>query len=371
MSFVPFDLERWQSTWEKRVRYNLAESGVHAFSVDEFLALTDTPPSALLDVRLAYDQSDGTPALRRAIASTYPGVTEDQITVTVGSAEANFILCWALIEPGDHVVVITPAYMQIPGLARNFGATVTEVPLRSDAGWRLDVTRLADAVRPNTKLVVVTNPNNPTGRMLSDQERDAILAQVTAVGAWILADEVYQGAERQDPETATFWGAGDRILVVNGLSKAYGLPGLRIGWIVSSPEFKQDILLRHDYTVIGPTPTSDLLATLALRHRRAVLRRTRDIVSRNYATLATWLESFDDRFSWHAPDAGAIALARYRSDRPSIDLVEQVRADCDVLLAPGAHFGVDHAIRFGFGNEATDLDAALGTLAPVLGGLLD
>ena len=371
MSFVPFDLERWQSTWEKRVRFNLAESGVHAFSVDQLLALTDTSPSALLDIRLAYNQSDGTPELRRAIASTYSGVTEDQITVTVGSAEANFILCWALIEPGDHVVVVTPAYMQIPGLARNFGATVTEVPLRPDAGWQLDMTRLREAVRPDTKVVVITNPNNPTGYTFSDDERDAILTLSTEAGAWILADEVYQGAERQGPETVTFWGASDRVLVVNGLSKAYGLPGLRIGWIVSSPEFKQDILLRHDYTVIGPTPPSDLLATLALRHRSAVLRRTRDIVTRNYATLTTWLESFDDRFSWRAPDAGAIALARYRSDRPSIELVEQVRADCDVLLAPGAHFGVDRAIRFGFGTAGTELDAALGTLAPVLRKLLD
>ncbi len=371
MSFIPFDLERWQSTWEKRVRYNLAESGVHAFSVAEFLALTDASSSDLLAVRLAYNQSDGTPELRRAIASAYSGITENQVTVTVGSAEANFILCWALLEPGDHVVVITPAYMQIPGLARNFGAMVTEVPLDPDRGWRLDVAQLAEAVRPGTKLVVVTNPNNPTGRTLSGEEREAILARANEVGAWILADEVYQGAEREGPQTSTFWGASDRVLVVNGLSKAYGLPGLRIGWIVSAEEFKQEILLRHDYTVIGPTPPSDLLATLALRHRAAVLRRTRDIVTRNYAILAAWLDSFDGLFAWHAPDAGAIALAQYQSTRPSIQLVERVRADCDVLLAPGAHFGLEGTIRFGFGNKATELDEALGTIAPALRRLLD
>jgi aspartate/methionine/tyrosine aminotransferase len=370
MSFVPFDLERWQSTWEKRVRFNLAESGVHAFSVAEFLELTGTAPSDLLDTYLGYNQSDGTPELRRAIATLYPGASGDHVTVTVGSAEANFVLCWALIEPGDHVVVIAPTYMQIPGLVENFGGTVTAVPLRPEAGWRLDPAELARAVRPDTKLVVVTNPNNPTGRVLSAAERDAISNSVSAAGAWLLADEVYQGAERESAETTTFWGTGERVLVVNGLSKAYGLPGLRIGWIVSSAEFKQDILLRHDYTVIGPTPPSDRLATLALHHRSAVLQRTREIIRRNYPVLEGWLGAFGDRFTWLGPDSGAITLARYHGGPGSVSVVERTREACDVLLAPGAHFGFQRAIRFGFGNPRTELEMALGTLEPTLRTLL-
>jgi aspartate/methionine/tyrosine aminotransferase len=370
MTFVPFDLERWQSTWEKRVRFNLAESGVHAFSVAEFLDITGTAATELLDIRLGYNQSDGSPALRRAIARLYPGTSDEQITVTVGSAEANFVLCWALIEPGDHVVVISPTYMQIPGLARNFGASVTAVPLRPEADWRLDPADLDRAVRPGTKLIVVTNPNNPTGRILSPPERDAIVASADAVGAWLLADEVYQGAERESGETASFWGAGDRVFVVNGLSKAYGLPGLRIGWIVSSAEFKHDILLRHDYTVIGPTPPSDRLAILALRHRGAVLSRTRGIIRSNYPMLAQWLGGFGDRMTWEAPDSGAITLARYRAGPDSVSLVQRVRATCDVLLAPGAHFGTEDAIRFGFGNAGAELEAALARLEPTLQELL-
>jgi aspartate/methionine/tyrosine aminotransferase len=370
MAFVPFDLERWQSTWEKRVRFNLAESGVHAFSVAEFLDLTGAAAAEVLDIHLGYNQSDGSPALRRAIASLYPGTSDDHITATVGSAEANFVLCWALIEPGDHVVVISPTYMQIPGLARNFGASVTTVPLRPEDDWRLDQAELERAVRSGTKLIVVTNPNNPTGRVLSPTEREAIVASADTVGAWLLADEVYQGAEREAVETASFWGAGDRVLVVNGLSKAYGLPGLRIGWIVSSAEFKQDILLRHDYTVIGPTPLSDRLATLAVQHRGAILRRTREIIRGNYPVLAEWLGAFGDRVRWQAPDSGAIALARYRGGPDSVTLVRHVRATCDVLLAPGAHFGIEGAIRFGFGNLGAELEAALTILEPTLRELL-
>ena len=370
MAFVPFDLERWQSTWEKRVRFNLAESGVHAFTVAEFLDLTGAAAAEVLDIHLGYNQSDGSSGLRRAIASLYPGTSDEHVTVTVGSAEANFALCWTLIEPGDHVVVITPTYMQIPGLARNFGASVTAVPLRQEAGWRLDPAELERAVRPGTKLVVVTNPNNPTGRVLSLGEREAIVTSAASVGAWLLADEVYQGAEREAAETRSFWGAGDRVLVVNGLSKAYGLPGLRIGWIVSSAEFKHDILLRHDYTVIGPTPTSDRLATLAVQHRDAVLRRTHKIIGGNYPVLAEWLDGFGDRVTWQAPDSGAIALARYRGGPDSVTLVEQVRSANDVLLAPGAHFGIEGAIRFGFGNAEAELEAALAVLEPTLRELL-
>jgi aspartate/methionine/tyrosine aminotransferase len=366
MSFVPFELERWQSTWEKRVRFNIAESGVHALSVGELLELTGTDPRALADVRLSYNQSDGSEDLRAAIAGTYPDVGPEQVTVTVGSAEANFIACWTLIEPGDHVAVVTPTYMQIPGLVRNFGASVAELPLRRELGWRLDLTRLEAAIPTGTRAVIVTNPNNPTGAVLSDEEREAIVARTEAVGAWLVSDEVYQGAEFAGPPTRTCWSDGGKTIVVNGLSKAYGLPGLRIGWLVSPPAFKERVSRRHDYTVIGPSPASDLLATIALRHRDAILARTRRILTENYPVIDAWLRGFGTRFEWHPPSCGAITLARYEHAMRSAELAERVRAECSVLLAPGAHFGMEHTIRFGFGNDRTELEAALATLGPVL-----
>ena len=366
MSFVPFELERWQSTWEKRVRFNLAESGVHALSVGELLALTGADPRTIGEVRLSYNQSDGSEELRTAIAATYRNVAPEQVTVTVGSAEANFIACWAVIEPGDHVAVVTPTYMQIPGLVRNFGATVSDIPLRRERGWSLDLDRMHEAIRPGTRAVIVTNPNNPTGAALSDADRRAIVARTDDVGAWLLADEVYQGAEIEGPLTPSFWSEDRRTIVVNGLSKAYGLPGLRIGWIVSSPAFKERIMRRHDYTVIGPSPASDWLATLTLRRREAVLARTRRILAENYPVLDTWLRGFGTLFEWRRPSCGAITLARYDRPIPSAGLAERVRADSSVLLAPGAHFGEEHAIRFGFGNEHAELEAALATLDPVL-----
>lgn len=359
MTFVTFDLERWQSTWENLVRFNLSESGVHPLSIGELLELSGASVDDLAQLRMVYDQSDGTVELRQAIATLYSGASPDQITVTVGSSEANFVSCWTLIEPGDHVVVVTPTYMQTFGLATNFGANVTSLPLHPEVGWQLDAHEVTRAVEARTKLVVVTNPNNPTGRPLSSESRAVLLHAVRNVGAWLLADEVYQGAERDGTETPSFWGEYDRLLVVNGLSKAYGLPGLRIGWIVGPPDFKDMVVRRHDYTVIGPSPASDWLARQALSARSKILGRTRGILNANWPILEKWLASFDGLFDWTEPAVGAICLARYKPDVSALDLVEQIRKRQDILLVPGDHFGMQQHLRFGYGNEQKELTQAL------------
>ncbi len=370
MTFYSFELERWQSTWENRVRYNLSESGVHPLSIGELFELTGGDPAELGALRLVYNQSDGSDALRGAISGLYSGATEDNVTVTVGSAEANFIVCWTLIEPGDHVVVLTPVYMQTPGLARNFGAAVTELPLHFERGWDPDPEEVAAAITPGTKLVVVTNPNNPTGHVLSDEARAVIVERAAAAGAWILVDEVYQGAELNGVETPSFWGGYDKTIIVNGLSKAYGLPGLRIGWIVSSTEFKQAVVRRHDYTVIGPSPVSDYLATRALGVRDQILARTRGILNDNFPLLESFLQGFGTLFEWHKPDCGAICMTRYRHSMNSLDLVERVRAEQDILMVPGEHFGLPFHLRMSYGNEREELEAAYKEVKQAFGRVL-
>lgn len=362
MPFHSFELERWQSTWENRVRFNLSESGVHPLSIAELLELAGVDADPLLAHRMVYNQSDGTDQLRQAIAGLYPGASPDQITVTVGSSEANFVSCWTTIEPGDRVVVVTPTYMQSYGLAQNFGADVVALPLDPKAGWELNPEQVRRAVTPGTKLVVVTDPNNPTGHVLSEASRATLLEAVRDAGAWLLADEVYQGAELQGRTTSSLWGRYDRLLAVNGLSKAYGLPGLRIGWIVGPAEFKDRVARRHDYTVIGPAAASDYLAQLALGARDKILARTRGILNENWPVIAAWLEGFDGLFDWTVPECGAICLARYAPHRSSLDLVECIRRDDSILLVPGEHFGLDRHLRLGFGNERAELETALETL---------
>lgn len=361
MPFVPFELERWQSTWENRVRFNLSESGVHPLTIQELLGLAGASTLPLLEVRLGYSQSNGTDLLRERIAALYPGAAPDQVLVTTGSSEANFVTCWRLLEPGDKVAVMMPNYLQTWGLAQNFGAQVRPLSLHEKEGWEPYAEEIRTAIAPGTKLVVVTNPHNPTGHVLSDEARKVILGRAAEVGAWILADEVYQGAERDGKTTPSFWGSYERVIVVNGLSKAYGLPGLRIGWIVAPAGFTQETWARHDYTTIGPSGATDHLAAVALdpRVRDKLIERTRRILNANYPIMEAWLKSFGDVFTWVPPHAGAICWARVRAALQAPDIVEKLRAQHGVLLVPGEHFGTPGFLRFGYGGELSHFQQAL------------
>ena len=295
-------------------------------------------------------------------AALYPGASPDQVLVTTGSSEANFVTCWRLIEPGDRVAVMMPNYMQTAGLTQNFGAQVRPFQLQEKTGWEPYAEEIRTAIAPGTKLVVVTNPHNPTGHVLGDVARKVILERAAEVGAWILADEVYSGAERNGKTTPSFWTSGyDKLVIVNGLSKAYGLPGLRIGWIVSQPAFTPEVWARHDYTTIGPSGASDHLAAVALEPhvRDKLIERTRRILHANYPVMEAWLKKFGDTFSWNPPQAGAICWARYRGGMPAQEIVEKLRAQHSVLLCPGDHFGTPGFLRFGYGGELSHFQEAL------------
>ncbi len=365
MSFQPFEMERWQSTWENRVRFNLSESGVHPLTAAELLRLAGTDAGDVLGRPLGYPQSNGTEPLRAAIAALYPGATVDHVLVTSGSAEANFANCWRLLAPGDEVAIVLPTYMQTWGLAKNFGAEVRPIRLREELGWQPDPAEIDAAITGRTKLVVVTNPNNPTGAVMAPELMDRLASRAGAVGAWLLADEVYQGSERAGTITSSFWGRAEKVVVVNGLSKAYGLPGLRIGWAVAGPEHCESLWSRKDYTTIGPTVMSDALATLALRPtvRSRIFERTRGIIRANWTIVDEWLRSLGGEFTWRAPDAGAIVWARYANPAGSSRLAEDLRARHDVLIVPGDQFGMDRYVRLGFGPPADELREALERVA--------
>lgn len=366
MKIQPFEMERMQSEWENRVAHNLSESGVHPMSVEEFLSPAEC--SELLRRRLVYVQSNGTDELRAAIASLYPGAAVENVVVTNGSAEANFICAWRTIEPGDEVVMILPNYGQLLGLFGGFGAKVVPLPLHEELGWGLDHDELRRAVNAKTKMIVVCNPNNPTGAILSDADRRAIVAAAGSVGAWILADEVYRGAEREGPETPSFWGSYDRVLATCGLSKAYGLPGLRIGWIVAPSNSTYELWGRKDYTSISPGALSDFLAQKALvpATRARILERTRGILRANYAVLEGWTGKRRGAFRMVAPKAGAIAYVRYPWKVNSTDLVLRLRDQQSVLIVPGDHFGMDGFLRIGYGNEPHDLTGGLTRIDAIL-----
>ncbi|MDX1579193.1 MAG: aminotransferase class I/II-fold pyridoxal phosphate-dependent enzyme [Gemmatimonadota bacterium] len=218
MRIPPFAMERWQSTFEHRVDYNLSESGVHPMTLAELLGLIELDPA---DVWLEYGQSDGSDELKERVAALY-GARPANVVATTGGAEANYVVLWSLVSPGDRVVALEPTYGQTPGLAVGLGADLISFPLEEARGWQPAPGAAADAIGPDTRLVVVTNPNNPTGAVLSEEAMDEIVEAAEAAGAWILADEVYAGAEIEPgaPETPSFWGRTERVIVTGSLSKA-------------------------------------------------------------------------------------------------------------------------------------------------------
>jgi aspartate/methionine/tyrosine aminotransferase len=360
MRFEPFRMERWQSTYEHRVRYNLSESGVHPLTVGELIELVGHDID-LDGVLLGYGQSNGSDELRGHIASLYPGATDASVLVTVGGAEANFTCFWHLFESREKAAVFVPTYGQVPGLVESFGSRLAPVTLIEDNDWQPDLDDLESALKDGARFVVITNPNNPTGAALSRESMDRIIELTDRHGAWIMADEVYAGAEAGNRPTPSFWGAHDRVLITNSLSKAYGLPGLRLGWIVGPAPLITDLWGRTDYTTIAPASLSDALARIALEPsaRERIGSRTRGIVQANLGVLEEWMAAQEGRFSYRSPDAGAICFTRYDAPVNSTEFAEKLRVEKDVLVVPGDHFGMDHYLRIGFGNPREELLEAL------------
>ncbi len=368
MKIVPFEMERMQSTWENQVEINLSESGVHPLTLGELLG-DEGGRESLFGLALGYPQTNGTIPLRTAIASMYPGATPDHVHVTNGGSEANFCSTWSLLDQGDEVVMMAPNYMQTWGLARAFAGTVREWPLSETGGrWRPDPDALRALLTPRTKLLIICNPNNPTGACFDAATLDAICREAARHGTWVLSDEIYRGAELAGGETPSIWGRYERALVTCGLSKAYGLPGLRIGWVVGPPSFVANTWAYHDYTSIAPGAINDRLATAALvpATRARILRRTRGILNANFAALTTWLAARADLFSFIPPEAGAIVYARYHRPIGSTELTTRLRVEKGVLLVPGDQFGMDGHLRIGFGGPAPELFEGLARLEALL-----
>lgn len=370
MHLERFEMERLQSTWENRVRYNLSESSVHPMSTRELVGDPEFL-EGLLDAPLIYNQSNGTDELRTLIAAGYPGATLDNVEVTNGGSEANFVSVYSMLDPGDEVVILLPHYQQIRGLTRSLGMQVREAHLREDRDWAPDLDELDSLAGPRTRMIVVCNPNNPTGAILTDGEMERIVAIAARSGAWLLADEIYQGSERSGVTTATFWGRYDRVVITNGLSKAFGLPGLRIGWIVAPAELIARMWSYHDYTTIAPGTLSDMLARVALSPtgRERCFGRTRDICRANFPLFREWMEGHGDLFRMIEPRAGAIAYVRYGLPVNSTALVERLLHERSVLVVPGDHFGMDNYLRIGYGPPSDYLREALDHIHEIVEGI--
>ncbi len=368
MRIEPFRMERMQSRYENYVDYNLSESGVQPMRLLDLLEESGGP-GEFLGTALGYSQSNGTEELRERIALFYDGAARDNVLVTNGGSEANYATFWSLLEKGDRVAYMIPNYLQTWGLSRAFAGRADAfrlIPHRDGSGrrWALDVDGLARSVSRKTRVILVTNPNNPTGAVLSEEEMDEVVRVARKAGAWIVADEIYRGAEVSGRTSPTFWGRYGRVLVTSGLSKAFGMPGLRIGWVIGPAARIDRIWSYRDYTTIAPGMLSDRLARIAMEpaRRESILARTRGIIRRNLPLLEGWIRRHEEIFDYVPPQAGAIVFLRYDLPIASGRLAEKLRVERSVLIVPGDQFGLPRHLRIGYGY---DPDHLLGGLSRI------
>ncbi len=369
MQFTPFDLEYTQSIWEQKVDINLTESGVHPIRLDELLGDNEDKLTALLSTEINYPHVNGNPELRENIAALYDGAGVENVLATVGAAEANNIVMQTLMDEGDELATQAPTYKQVWGLAENKGCDVRPFHLLPDEAWRLDIDDLNSQVTDRTRIIAVCNPNNPTGYIMAAEEMDAVVAAAERVGAWILADEVYRGAERvQEQETPSFFGRYDKVLAIGSMSKAYGLPGLRVGWVVGPPKTVDDLWRRHEYTTITASMLSNLLAAYALSAevRPRLIRRTRDYIRNGFPVLEEWMARQNGLFSCTPPMASAVSFVRYHLDINSTELMEKLCREASVFVGAGDSFGMDHHLRIAFGQEREVLEEAFARMEDTL-----
>ncbi|MEM1110835.1 MAG: aminotransferase class I/II-fold pyridoxal phosphate-dependent enzyme [Pseudomonadota bacterium] len=371
MQIETFELERNQSLYENTVDYNLTESGIHPYTLRELL--TEEQQQEVLDLRLGYGQTNGAPELRTTISSYYRGCNEDNVLITNGSAEANFVAFWSLLEPGDEVAMMLPNYQLLYGLTRSLGCTVKPFHLRESLDWGPDLDELESVLSEKTKVIAVCNPNNPTGSVLSRAQMEAIAELARARGCYILSDEIYAGSELDGDETPSFMEVYEKTIVASGLAKSLSHPGLRIGWLAGPREFIDGAWHHHDYTSISTGIISQYVANIIMQpeKRQQVLERGRQLLRDNVPVVQAWVEHRAENFRMIPPKAGGMAFIGYNLDINSGELVDRLRREHSVLIVAGDWFGMDHFLRLGIGGETDELIAGLERLDTFLTGLRD
>ncbi len=360
MEIQPFQTERFFSKHEFSAPYLLCTSDCESLTIAELLKMGDVPWESLTTLRLGYTESQGSPKLRKRIASLYRNVMPDQVIGLSAPEEGIFITMHALLEPDDQVVVLTPCYNSLLNIAEHIGCRVVDWPLLESADpssglgkWQLDLDRLKQIVTSRTKLVILNFPHNPTGFLPSPAEWHEIVDIVASLGAWLFCDEMYRGLEYT---YGTLLEAGcdlyDRAISLAGLSKVHGLPGLRVGWLALKDEtLRQRITIWKDYTTICASAPSEILAETALAIGDKLIERSQSIIRTNLAEANSFFQNWDSVFQWNQPQAGSIAFVRIRN-RSAQEFTEQLLAEQGVLLLPSRvfRFGDQH-LRFGFGRS--------------------
>jgi len=354
MKIEPFELERYFAEHEFNAPYMLCGSDCESFSIAELLDLEEGAYESFTELRLGYTESKGNPNLRALIASLYEGLSGTDILVHSGAEEAIFNFMNVTLNPGDHIIVHAPYYQSLGAVARGIGARVPDWPADPANNWALDLDFVRRSMTEKTKVVVVNFPHNPTG-CLADRKFLIELSRLSDNSGFIvLSDEVYRGLEydRLD-RLPSFADLNERGVAISVMSKAYGLAGLRIGWIATpNRALLESLASFKDYTTICNSAPSEFLASLALRHSRTVIDWNLGIIARNLAYLDDFFSRHTDTLAWRRPDAGSVAFPAYLGTSAAA-FCDELRREAGVLLLPGSAYGrrYENFVRIGCGRK--------------------
>jgi len=351
--------------YENHCEFNLAETCVRSLTVAELLDLAGASESILDELRslkLTYGAIPGSERLRNSVANLYAQLSSANVMITHGAIGANALVYQALVEPGDRVVSVVPSYQQHTSIPESLGADVVALPLRHDDDFQIDLDELRTLVGTNTKLIALTNPNNPTGALIGHDDICTIAEIASAAGAYILCDEVYRGTDQFGPgSTPSVADLYERGISTGSMSKAFALAGLRLGWIAGPTEVIDAVSIHRDYNTISVGMIDDLFASVALDVGDAILERSRSIVRRNLAILDDWVAT-QPSIDYVKPQSGTITMLRYAADVRSKGLCEQILAETGVLLTPGSAFDMEGYVRIGYANDTDVLVGGLDRL---------
>jgi len=354
MNIKPFATETFFARYEFSTPHLLCASDCETLTTGELLRLAGLDAADLLEQRLSYTESRGDPALRAAIAGLYETVRPEEVVMLGAPEEGIYLTLRTLLEPGDHVVALTPAYDSLLNLAEHVSGNVTRWPVRpAPGGWTLDLAELEQLARSDTRLIIVNFPHNPTGYLPAAETFAALLDVARANGAWLLCDEMYRGLEQYPADRLPSAADGyERAIVLSGLSKTHGLPGLRAGWlIVRDAAVRAALINWKHYTTICPPAPTELLAAAALRAHAPLVERSRGIITANLQLAESFFARHAARFEWRRPRAGSVALVGLRGVVSATAYCHALAREAGVLLLPGPYLGAgDDCVRFGFGR---------------------
>jgi aspartate/methionine/tyrosine aminotransferase len=362
MDIEPFGVEIWMNEFELTCDYNLAETCVYSITVGELLEICGEPSTSLeglLSLKLSYGAIQGSDRLRAAIVTLYENQKIENTLVTHGTIGANSLVHQTLVSRGDEVIAVVPTYQQHYSIPESIGADVKLLQLKSENQFLPDLAELKALTTKNTKLIAMTNPNNPTGSLMNAGFLEKVAAIAKEVGAWVLCDEVYRGTDQTGSGTTrSIADVYERGISTAGMSKAFSLAGLRLGWIVAPEELIEKVMIHRDYNTISVGVINDHFATLALENYQTLLDRSKTITHGNHKILSHWVDR-EPLISWVPPSSGTTALLKYDLEIPSRDLCVDLLEQTGVMFTPGSAIGMEGYLRIGYANPTDVLQAGL------------